>query len=98
MIISNLSYLFMNILVIGNGAREHAICYSLCQSSKLSKLFCIPGNYGISKLAECISLDTNNFDKLYGFVIKKQIDLIEIDTAEDYVGPIINYFKKRGKK
>ena len=55
----------MNILVIGSGAREHAICYAISQSSKLSKLYAIPGNYGISQLAECHIIDTNNFDELF---------------------------------
>tara|TARA_X000000950_G_scaffold100054_1_gene126521 strand:+ start:12929 stop:13801 length:873 start_codon:yes stop_codon:yes gene_type:complete len=40
----------------------------------------------------------NNFKKFRNKCKKDKIDLIEIDTAEDYVGPIINYFKKRGKK
>ena len=40
----------------------------------------------------------NNFKKFRNKCKKNNIDLIEIDTAEDYVGPIINYFKKRGKK
>ena len=39
----------MNLAVIGSGGREHAICYKLKQSSKIKKLFCIPGNGGTKK-------------------------------------------------
>ena len=42
----------MNLAVIGSGGREHAICYKLKQSSKIKKLFCIPGNGGTKKIAE----------------------------------------------
>ena len=52
----------MNILVIGSGAREHAICYAVSQSSRLNELYAIPGNYGISQLAECHIIDINNFE------------------------------------
>ena len=57
----------MNILVLGNGAREHALCFSIAKSDQLSKLFCAPGNYGISKIAEVHNFDINNFDTLYDF-------------------------------
>ena len=49
----------MNILVLGNGAREHALCYAITKSQKLTKLFCAPGNYGISNVAEVHNFDIN---------------------------------------
>ena len=64
----------MNILVIGSGAREHAICYAISQSSRLTELYAIPGNYGISQLAECHIIDINNFNEIYDFAIKKNIE------------------------
>ena len=50
----------MNILVLGNGAREHALCYAIAKSQKLTRLFCAPGNYGISNVAEVHNFDINN--------------------------------------
>ncbi|MEQ1645122.1 MAG: phosphoribosylamine--glycine ligase N-terminal domain-containing protein, partial [Pyrinomonadaceae bacterium] len=44
----------MNILVIGSGGREHAICHSFRRSSKVSELFCANGNAGIASVAECV--------------------------------------------
>ncbi len=45
----------MNILVIGSGGREHALCWKLAQSSKTSALFAAPGNPGIAKVAKCLA-------------------------------------------
>jgi phosphoribosylamine--glycine ligase len=85
----------MNILVIGGGAREHAICYAVHQSSKLSKLYAIPGNYGISQLAECHIVDTNDFDELFSFAIKKAIDLIIVGPEVPLVNGIVDFFTSR---
>ena len=43
---------YMNLAVIGSGGREHSICYKLKQSTKIKKIFCIPGNAGTKKIAE----------------------------------------------
>lgn len=46
----------MKILVIGGGGREHAIIRKLKESPKVEKLYCAPGNGGISKDAECVAI------------------------------------------
>ena len=43
----------MKFLVVGSGGREHALIMKLNESKKVSKLYCAPGNAGISKYAEC---------------------------------------------
>ena len=60
----------MNLAVIGSGGREHAICYKLSLSKKISKLVCIPGNAGTHEIAENISEDISDFEKIYK-IIKK---------------------------
>ena len=54
----------MNILVLGSGGREHAICDSLYQSDKVKKVFCAPGNGGIAEVANIADLDVNNFKSI----------------------------------
>ena len=45
----------MNILVVGSGAREHTLVWKLSQSAKADKIYAIPGNPGMTSLAECVS-------------------------------------------
>ena len=47
----------MNVLVIGNGGREHAIVAALAKSPKVGKIYCMKGNAGIAELAECVDVD-----------------------------------------
>ena len=57
--------------IIGSGGREHAICTKIRESSKISKIFCIPGNGGTEKLAQNVTIDFNDFEKIK-FLLKKQ--------------------------
>lgn len=55
----------MNILIVGGGGREHALCWVIAQSPLCSKLYCAPGNAGISALAECLPIPV---DKIYDII------------------------------
>lgn len=58
----------MDILVIGSGGREHAICWSLNKSKDCNKLYCLPGNAGISEIAECVNISVMDFDAIVAFL------------------------------
>lgn len=75
----------MKILVVGNGAREHAICWKLKKSNKVNKIFCAPGNAGISQIAECISISIDNLNELVNFSVSKKIDLVVVGPE----GPLV---------
>ena len=64
----------MNILVIGSGGREHAIVKKISESKRVSKIYCAPGNGGISDIAECVPIKVMEFDKLIDFAKEKSID------------------------
>jgi hypothetical protein len=67
----------MNILLIGSGAREHAIAWKVSQSPKLSKLFTIPGNPGTGLLGENVSaISVDDHPAVIKFCRDKQIDLV----------------------
>lgn len=86
----------MNILVVGSGGREHAICMSIQKSSKCDKLYCAPGNAGIASLAECVDIGAMEFDKLVSFAKEKAIDLAVIGMDDPLVGGIVDAFEDAG--
>ena len=57
----------MNIVILGSGGREHALCYYIKQSPKVKNIYCIPGNAGTSKIAVNIDIDIDNFSLLKEF-------------------------------
>ncbi|WP_457942191.1 phosphoribosylamine--glycine ligase [Caproiciproducens sp. LBM24188] len=66
----------MKILVVGGGGREHAIIRKLKESSKVTKLYCAPGNGGISRDAECVNIPALDLDGIVRFSMEKRIDLV----------------------
>jgi phosphoribosylamine---glycine ligase len=54
----------MDILVIGSGGREHAMCWALSKSKRQPKLYCAPGNAGIAQLAECVEIKAEDIPGL----------------------------------
>ena len=68
----------MNILVIGSGGREHAICLAIANSQMLNKLYAAPGNPGIAQVAENINVKIDDFAALGEFCTDKNIDLVVV--------------------
>ena len=68
----------MNVLVVGSGGREHALCWSLAASPMVSALFCAPGNAGIAQDAACVPIAADDLDGLVAFARDKRIDLVVI--------------------
>jgi len=88
----------MKILVVGSGAREHTICWKLKQSSKLSKLYCAPGNAGISKIAECVDIKADELEKLVEYSVKNSIDLVVVGPEVPLVAGLVDMLNEKGIK
>lgn len=86
----------MNILVVGRGGREHAICWKLKQSPKLGKLYCAPGNAGIAEVAELVPIEETEFDQLTAFAREKNIDLAVIGPEDPLFAGIADAFEAAG--
>jgi phosphoribosylamine--glycine ligase len=88
----------MNVMVVGSGAREHAIVWKLAQSPKVSKIFSVPGNAGICGVhaVECINLSTTDFDALARFAIENDVDLTVIGPETPLIGGIVDVFEANG--
>lgn len=83
----------MRILVVGSGGREHALVWKIAQSKLLTKLFCAPGNGGISQLAECIDIKADDIPSLLEFVKKEKIDLTVVGPEAPLAAGIVDEFK-----
>lgn len=86
----------MKVLVVGGGGREHAICWKISKSSKVSKIYCAPGNAGIAEVAECVNIKAMEFDKLAAFAKDNQIDLTVVGMDDPLVGGIVDVFEAEG--
>lgn len=88
----------MKVLVIGSGAREHALVWKISQSPLLTKLYAAPGNAGISQIAECHPIQTDNIEGLCAFAKKENIDLTIVGPESPLVAGIVDFFQKEGLK
>ncbi|MBC6004476.1 MAG: phosphoribosylamine--glycine ligase [Paeniclostridium sordellii] len=88
----------MRVLVVGSGGREHAICYKLSQENKVEKIYCAPGNAGISKIAKCIDIKDDDIKKLLGFAKENEIDLTIVGPEVPLVEGIVDEFEKENLK
>ncbi len=86
----------MKVLVIGQGAREHALCWRLHQSQSVWGLYCAPGNPGINQLAEPVAIAPDNFAALIDFAREKKIDLTIVGPDDPLGAGIVDEFRRAG--
>ena len=84
----------MKILVIGSGGREHALVWKIKQSAQVKKIYCAPGNGGITDIAECVDISADDIPALIDFVHKHRIDLTVVGPEAPLVAGIVNAFEK----
>ena len=84
----------MKIAILGSGGREHALTFSISKSNKVKRIYCLPGNAGTSSLAENISIDINNFETVYEFLKKNNIDFVVVGPEDPLVNGIVDYLEK----
>lgn len=86
----------MKILVVGGGGREHTIVWKVAQSDKVSKIYCAPGNGGISKLAECVDISATDIDNMVAFAKEKEIDLVMVAPDDPLVLGMVDAMEAAG--
>lgn len=83
----------MNILIIGNGGREHALAWKMKQSKLCSKLYVAPGNAGTALEAENVAIAVDDFLKIGQFCIENTIELVVVGPEAPLVKGIRDYFE-----
>jgi phosphoribosylamine--glycine ligase len=86
----------MRVLVMGGGAREHALCWAISRSPLLTKLYCAPGNGGTASFAENVTLDPMGFAACADWASANAIDLTIIGPENPLAGGIVDVFTERG--
>ena len=88
----------MNILVVGGGGREHAIVKKLSESSKVEKIWCTPGNGGISCYAECFDVAATDIDGVLALSKKLNPDMVVVAPDDPLVLGMVDVLNENGFK
>lgn len=88
----------MKVLVLGSGGREHALVWKLRQSPRVEKLYCAPGNGGISDDAECLPADMKNVDAIVKLADQLKPDLTVVGPELPLMLGVVDEFTRRGYK
>ena len=83
-------------LVIGGGGREHAIVDALSRSTQVGKIYCAPGNAGISAQAECVAIKDTDVESLKNFALENEIDLTVVGPEVALAAGVVDVFKEAG--
>jgi len=86
----------MRVLLIGSGGREHTLAWKISQSKKVDKLFCAPGNGGMSEIAELVNIKADDIEGLLDFAKKNGIGLTVAGPEVPLVKGIVDRFLKEG--
>ncbi len=84
------------VLVIGSGGREHVLCWKIAQSPRVEKVYCAPGNAGISQHAECVDIKASDMEALASFAKEQQIGLTIVGPEDPLASGMVDYFRQNG--
>ncbi len=86
----------MKILVVGGGGREHAIIMKLAESKRAPKLYCTPGNGGISRYAECFDVSATDIDGVVQLAKKLTVDMVVVAPDDPLVLGMVDALNAEG--
>ena len=83
----------MKILVVGGGGREHALAWMIARSPRVAQVYCVPGNAGIARLAECVPLAVDDLSGLRAFAQERRVDLTVVGPEAPLAAGIVDEFR-----
>jgi phosphoribosylamine--glycine ligase len=86
----------MKVLVVGGGGREHALVWKIAQSPRVKRVYCAPGNAGISEQATIVPIKANDLNGLLEFALKEKIDLTVVGPEDPLTRGIVDLFESKG--
>lgn len=88
----------MKILMVGSGGREHALIMKLLESPKVEKIYCAPGNGGISAYAECFDVDACDIEGMLNLAKRLAVDLVFVAPDDPLAIGMVDAFEEAGFK
>lgn len=86
----------MKIMVVGGGGREHAIIKKLLENKTVEKIYCLPGNGGISRDAECVPISSTDIPAIVDFAAKTKIDYAVVAQDDPLILGCVDELNKIG--
>ncbi len=86
----------MKVLVVGGGGREHAICWKLAQSPKVTELYCAPGNAGIAQVASCVPIKATDVDTMVKWAKENAMDFVMVAPDDPLALGMVDALEKAG--
>ena len=88
----------MKVLVVGAGGREHALCWAVAASPLCDKLFCAPGNAGISAEAECVPINAEDVPALVDFAKREGVEFVIVGPEAALCAGLVDRLDEIGIK
>ena len=85
----------MNVLVVGSGGREHALCWAIARSPRCGRLYAAPGNAGIADVAECVEIASDDIEALVAFATEQAIDFVVVGPEGPLVAGLVDRLAQR---
>src|SRR5512144_1427876 len=80
----------MNVLVVGSGGREHALCWAVRSSPMCDRLLCAPGNAGIAEIAECVNVRAEDVAGLTSWATSHGTDFVIVGPEAPLMGGLVD--------
>ena len=88
----------MKVFVVGAGGREHTLVWKIAQSTRVSEVYCAPGNPGMRNIARSVNIAVDDIKALADFAESYNIDLTVVGPEAPLVAGIVDEFERRGLK
>lgn len=86
----------MKVLVVGSGGREHAICWALKKSPKVTELYCAPGNGGIGEIAQCVDVKATDIPSMVAWAKEHSIDFVMVAPDDPLAMGMVDALEAEG--
>ena len=86
----------MKLLVVGGGGREHAICWALHKSPKVTELYCAPGNGGIGEIARCVDVKATDIPGMVAWAKENQMDFVMVAPDDPLAMGMVDAMEQAG--